>query len=63
MNMQTQKHRSQIATILLGAVAMATVSALIGCSGAGQSEVTQEDRPAEGAGWAVQEQMAGQQGQ
>lgn len=36
---------------------------LCGCNGAGQSEVTATDRPAEGPDWAVSEQMAENQGQ
>ncbi|MBX3390767.1 MAG: hypothetical protein KF691_15065 [Phycisphaeraceae bacterium] len=48
--------------MLSGAVAIGLIS-LAGCSGAGQSEVTPTDRPSEGEGWAVQEQMAESQGQ
>jgi hypothetical protein len=56
---RTQNHgRPAPATILLGAAAIVAIIVLAGCSGAGQSEVTQSDRPSEGEGWAVQEQMA-----
>ncbi len=57
---RTQIQRCQTpATFLLSAAALVAIIALTGCSGAGQSEVTQSDRPSEGEGWAVQEQMAG----
>jgi len=63
MNTKNQAHARHAATLLFSAIALAAIATLTGCNGSGQSEVTAEDRPAEGAGWAVQEQMAGQQGQ
>lgn len=61
MNTRTQQiSRFAAATLgaAVGAAALLTLCTLVGCSGAGQSEVTETDRPAEGEGWAVQEDMA-----
>ncbi|MGH7243110.1 MAG: hypothetical protein ACREJD_06820 [Phycisphaerales bacterium] len=64
MTTRTQQNSHRLAgTLLLGAATIVAFIALSGCSGAGQGEVTQGDRPSEGEGWAVQEQMADRQGQ
>lgn len=44
--------------LLIGAIAMLAACAISGCNGAGQGQVTETDRPSEGEGWAVQEDMA-----
>lgn len=55
MNTRTRRHSRNV-TLLI--VAIATVCAIAGCGTSGQSQVTESDRPSEGEGWAVQEQMA-----
>ncbi|MBX3380736.1 MAG: hypothetical protein KF805_11635 [Phycisphaeraceae bacterium] len=65
--MKNERIRPQSSRALVDALlccaAIASFLAITGCNSAGQGEVTQTDRPAEGAGWAVQEQMAESQGQ
>lgn len=53
--------RAATLTVVCGAFVLSLLS-LAGCNGSGQSEVTPTDRPSEGEGWAVQEQMAESQG-
>ncbi|MBL8874260.1 MAG: lipoprotein [Phycisphaerae bacterium] len=57
MDTRTHSH-SRKPLLLIGALALLAACAIAGCNGAGQSQVTETDRPSEGEGWAVQEDMA-----
>lgn len=64
MNTQERQISRRAASLaVVGGAFIISLLSLAGCNGSGQSEVTPTDRPSEGEGWAVQEQMAGGQGQ
>lgn len=60
--MQSDTKQREVRALVLAIMAAVGVSVLAGCNSSGQSEVTGSDRPPEGVGWDVQEQMARDRG-
>ncbi|MBS0187355.1 MAG: hypothetical protein JSS51_04755 [Planctomycetes bacterium] len=60
--MQSDTKQREVRALVLAIMAAVGVSVLAGCNSSGQSEVTGSDRPSEGVGWDVQEQMARDRG-